>query len=81
MDDDGRLAFTPAEAGRRIGLARTKVFEEIRAGKLRARKCGQKTLVAAEDLRAYLDALPERWTAATHTHEQAKSARRKSHAR
>jgi excisionase family DNA binding protein len=54
------LAFDPETAGRKIGLGRTRVFEEIKAGRLKARKIGRKTVIRKEDLQAYVDALPER---------------------
>jgi hypothetical protein len=34
------------------------VYEEIRAGRLKARKCGRRTVVLAADLREWLASLP-----------------------
>jgi hypothetical protein len=40
------------------GLGRTSVYEEIKAGRLVARKCGRRTLVIDGDLQRWLEALP-----------------------
>jgi excisionase family DNA binding protein len=53
-----KLAFTVEEAARALGIGRTKLFAEIAAGRLRARKAGKRTLIAVEDARAYLASLP-----------------------
>jgi excisionase family DNA binding protein len=39
-------------------LGRTSVYEAIRAGELRARKLGRRTIIMDEDLRAWLASLP-----------------------
>jgi hypothetical protein len=39
-------------------LGRSKIFAEIRAGRLPARKAGNKTVVMADDYKAYLNSLP-----------------------
>jgi hypothetical protein len=41
-----------------LDSGKTKIYEEINEGRLRARKLGKKTIVLGEDLRAYLEALP-----------------------
>ena len=53
-----QLGMSPEEAARVAGLGRTLIFAAIKDGKLAARKCGRRTLVFADDLRSYLDALP-----------------------
>ena len=42
-----------------LGVSRSKVYEEIRLGRLRAKKLGSRTLITATDGRAYLDSLPD----------------------
>ncbi len=41
-----------------VGIGRTKAYEEIKAGRLEARKAGRRTLITAEAARAWLNALP-----------------------
>ena len=53
------LAYTIEDAVSASGIGRTKLYDAIRAGKLRARKCGRRTLIIDEDLRSFLRALPE----------------------
>ena len=40
------------------GLSRVTVYNEIRSGKLKARKIGRRTVIVSSDARTYLDALP-----------------------
>jgi hypothetical protein len=54
----GKLAYTIAEAIKATGIGKTSLFAEMKAGRLVARKRGSQTLILAEDLRAYLAALP-----------------------
>jgi excisionase family DNA binding protein len=54
------LAYMPRDAARLAGVGRTFLYLEIKAGRLRARKAGARTLIAADDLRAWLEALPVR---------------------
>lgn len=42
---------------------RTAVYEEIKSGRLKARKLGRSTIVTEADYLAYLEALPE-WSPA-----------------
>jgi excisionase family DNA binding protein len=43
---------------RYASIGRTKVYDDIKAGKLRAVKAGRSTLILHEDGEAYLNALP-----------------------
>jgi predicted DNA-binding transcriptional regulator AlpA len=52
------VANTVADVLRRVGISRTKFYQEINVGRLKARKIGSKTVVLEADLQAYLDALP-----------------------
>ena len=54
-----KLAYSVEEFGAVAGLGRTKLYAEIGAGRLRARKAGKRTIILAEDARAYLASLPE----------------------
>lgn len=52
------LAVPILEAIRLSGMGRTKLYQEINAGRIKARKLGKRTLIEMRSLRAYLDALP-----------------------
>jgi excisionase family DNA binding protein len=54
--EDGRLAYGVAEAARLCGVGRSSLFEEIRAGRLKAvKRCGR-TLLLREELMVWLRA-------------------------
>jgi hypothetical protein len=40
------------------GIGRTKAYEEINAGRLKARKAGKRTIIAEDDAEAWLGLLP-----------------------
>lgn len=52
------LAHTIADATKVSGLGRTTLHEAIGAGKIAAVKAGNRTLIPAESLRAFIAALP-----------------------
>lgn len=52
------MALSIDEAARQANICRDKIYEEIKTGKLEAKKVGRRTLVMADELRRYLDALP-----------------------
>jgi hypothetical protein len=54
-----KYAYRIDELGDVLPLGRTKAWEEIAAGRLKARKIGRRTVVLAKDLRDYLASLPE----------------------
>lgn len=53
-----REGLSIAEACAMAGLGRTKLYEAISDGTLRARKCGKRTIVLRQDLHRFLSALP-----------------------
>lgn len=57
--NDQPLAYPIDKAARISGIGRTKLYEAIRDGKLVARKFGRRTVISAEALRAFLEALPK----------------------
>lgn len=59
-DDDAPLALGISAAARAAGIGRSTVFEEINAGRLKARKAGRRTLILKDDLAAWLASLPHR---------------------
>jgi excisionase family DNA binding protein len=52
------LALTVADATRMSGLGRSTLYEAIGRGELEARKAGNRTLILAASLRAFLANLP-----------------------
>jgi hypothetical protein len=51
-------AMTVKQFGSRYHLGHTKIYEEISAGRLRAVKCGSRTLILARDAGAWERSLP-----------------------
>jgi excisionase family DNA binding protein len=54
-----REALTISEVCSACGLGRSKVYEAIADGSLKARKAGRRTLVLRDDMKTFLAALPE----------------------
>jgi len=52
------IALSVSEACAVARIGRTRIYEEIRAKRLPARKNGRRTIILADDLRRYLEALP-----------------------
>ena len=50
-------AFSIEDVMARIGLSKTKLYEEIERGNLRAKKSGTRTLILEPDLDAFLNGL------------------------
>jgi len=53
-----RNAFSIFDLTKDSGLGRTKIFEEIKEGRLIAHKCGRRTLILEDDYIRWLRALP-----------------------
>ena len=52
------LAFPLSQVQERLGISRSKAYEEIAAGRLKAVKCGSRTLIPYASGEAWLNALP-----------------------
>jgi excisionase family DNA binding protein len=52
------LAYRIDKACEVSGFGKTKLYEEIGSGRLRAVKVGRRTLIPADDLRAFIESLP-----------------------
>ena len=57
-DAHEKLGMTINELIAASGVGRTKVYEQIRGGRLVARKCGRRTVILASDARDWLRNLP-----------------------
>jgi excisionase family DNA binding protein len=53
------LAYSPKSACALIDCGMTFLYQEIGAGRIEARKAGNKTLIPADSLRTYLKELPK----------------------
>ena len=51
-------SYSIANACDATGIKRSSIFEEIREGRLKARKFGRRTLILRSDLMEWLHALP-----------------------
>ena len=52
-----QIAYTIAEACAASRAGRTSLYRAIRAGELRARKRGRRTIILASDLLSWLDSM------------------------
>ncbi len=64
IETKDRLVDTVPAAAYRLSISHTKIYDEIKAGRLRAVKMGGRTLIARADQQAWLDSLPQLNTAA-----------------
>lgn len=53
-----REGLSISEACAMAGIGRTKIYQAIATGSLKARKCGKRTLVLRDELREFLASLP-----------------------
>jgi excisionase family DNA binding protein len=53
-----KMAFSVDEAAIRTDLGRDAIYAAVREGRLEAKKLGRRTLITADALRRFLDALP-----------------------
>jgi excisionase family DNA binding protein len=58
MLDNTRISHTIPDACVATGLSRTTLYEAIKAGRLKPRKCGNRTLILHEDLKRFIETLP-----------------------
>lgn len=53
------VAYSIDAAAKASHTGRTRLYAEIKAGRLKAKKFGRRTIITAEALAAWLNALPE----------------------
>ena len=51
------LAYTIAEAVKATGITRTRLYEELKAGRLTAKKSGRRTLILRASIETWLENL------------------------
>jgi excisionase family DNA binding protein len=51
-------AMSVAQFCQNYGTGRTTAYQEIKAGRLRARKCGKRTIISEDDAENWLGSLP-----------------------
>jgi excisionase family DNA binding protein len=56
--ENPKRAMSVEEAAKAAGVGRTLLFEEIRKGRITARKVGRRTIIMTDELDAWLKALP-----------------------
>lgn len=59
MNIPSKLAYAIPELAAAVGVGRTKIYEEIKAGRLRVTKCGGRTIITASQAQAWLASLPQ----------------------
>lgn len=58
MTGTNTIGMTVAQFCASVPVGKTKAYAEIKAGRLKARKIGSKTVILARDAKAWLDSLP-----------------------
>jgi excisionase family DNA binding protein len=58
------MAVSVVEAARLLGISRTRVYEELVAGRLKSFKVGRRTLLSRRELDAWIDAREQSASAA-----------------
>lgn len=53
-----KLTFSIEEVVIETGISRTYIYDQIRAGRLKAVKAGRRTYVRSDDLHSFIDGLP-----------------------
>ena len=56
--DENKISYTVKEAATVTGYCKATIYNMAAVGKLDARKDGNKTLITAESIRAYIASLP-----------------------
>jgi hypothetical protein len=75
-DDFSKLAYSIGELANKGPIRRSSIYNQIAAGRLRARKIGRRTIVLDEDWRAFLAGAPTlRATAPSNTTAPPRRAR------
>jgi hypothetical protein len=52
------LAYTIAALSQASGIGRTKIYDDLKGGRLHARKHGKRTIILESEARRWLESLP-----------------------
>jgi excisionase family DNA binding protein len=52
------IALSPSDVCRSYSIGKTQLYAEIKAGRIKTRKLGRRTLIAAADVQAWFNSLP-----------------------
>lgn len=59
MQNSEKLAYSVDEAVKILPIGKTKLYEEIREGRMRASKFGARILIPAKAINEWLNSLPQ----------------------
>ena len=59
------FAVSIIEAARRAGVGRSSIYEAVNRGELRLKKSGRRSLILVDDLKAWVNGLPDASTPKT----------------
>ena len=54
----GKLLFSVKEFCERVGVGRTTFYQEVKAGRIKAKKMGRSTLIPKSELERFIEELP-----------------------
>ena len=54
-----QIALSILDAAKAAGVGRTTIAAALKTGRLRARKCGARTLITEQELEAWVASLPQ----------------------
>lgn len=59
LDDSERLALSVKGTANTLNIGQTKVYQEIKEGRLKAVKFGKRTLIPVSSIKEWLNTLPQ----------------------
>ena len=54
----GKLLFSVKEFCEIVGIGRTTFYQEVKAGRIKAKKMGRRTLITKSELERFIEELP-----------------------
>jgi excisionase family DNA binding protein len=67
-----KLAYSITELAKVAGVGRSFLYEEVKAGRLKIKKAGRRSLVLIADAEAWLAALPDLYVSRSREYEAGK---------